>query len=164
MNDEDKRALALWRLGVLGPLMSARLDHGDRRAYFEQAAARTHQKPDGRLVRLSARTIEAWFYACRLGGFDALMPQVRSDRHTTRAIGPEIADMLVRTKREKPRRSIRRIIRMLERAVVVGPKELSRSSVHRLLQARRSARCGSSAPSSASDFFTQAPGTAKRKV
>jgi transposase InsO family protein len=136
MDDDDKKEIALWRLGVLGPLMSARLDHGDRRAYYEEAAARTHQKPDGRLVRLSARTIEAWFYAYRLGGFDALMPRARSDRHTTRAIGPEIADMLVRAKREKPRRSIRRIIRMLERAGIVRPKELSRSSVHRLLQAR----------------------------
>jgi transposase InsO family protein len=41
----------------------------------------------------------------------------------------------MRAKREKPRRSIRRIIRMLERAGVVGPGELSRSSVHRLLAA-----------------------------
>jgi putative transposase len=135
MDDDDKKEIALWRLGVLGPLMSARLEHGDRRAYFVESAARTHQQPDGRLVRLSARTIEAWFYAYRLGGFESLMPKTRSDRHTTRAIRPEVADMLVRAKREKPRRSIRRIIRMLERAQVVRPGELKRSSVHRLLRA-----------------------------
>lgn len=136
MDNDDKRAIALWRLGVLGPLMSARLEHGDRRAYFDEAAARTHQMPDGRLVQVSARTVEAWFYVYRLGGFEALMPRTRSDRHTSRAIRPEVADMLVRAKREKPRRSIRRIIRMLERAGVVRPMELSRSSVHRLLHAR----------------------------
>jgi hypothetical protein len=45
MKHDDKQAIALWRLGVLGPLMSARLDHGDRRRYFAEAAARTHERP-----------------------------------------------------------------------------------------------------------------------
>ena len=44
-----------------------------------------------------------------------------------------VSDLVIRAKRERPRRSIRRIIRMLERARVVKPGELSRSSVHRLL-------------------------------
>jgi transposase InsO family protein len=45
-----------------------------------------------------------------------------------------VADLIVRAKKEKPRRSIRRIIRMLERAGVVQRHELSSSSVHRLLK------------------------------
>lgn len=133
MNDDDKKAIALWRLGVLGPLMSARLEHGDRKSYFEEAAARTHQEPSGRWVQLSARTIEAWFYGYRDGGFEALFPRTRCDRHKSRSIGSEVAGILIRAKREKPRRSIRRIIRMLERARIVRPGELSRASVHRLL-------------------------------
>ena len=133
METKDKRAFALWRLGVLGPLMSARLDHGDRSAYFKEAAARTHQHPDGRSIKLSVRTIESWYYAYKRGGFDALHPRPRSDCATSRAIRPEVAEMVVRAKREKPRRSIRRIIRMLERARLVRIGELSRSSVHRLL-------------------------------
>lgn len=135
MNDDDKKAIALWRLGVLGPLMSARLEHGDRKNYFAEAASRTHQEPSGRWVKLSPRTVEAWFYTYREGGFEALFPQTRNDRQKSRAIGPEVADLVLRAKREKPRRSIRRIIRMLERARKVGPGELSRASVHRLLMA-----------------------------
>jgi len=125
----------LWRLGVLGPLISARLEHGDRRLYFTQAAARQHQRPDGRIVRLSVRTIEAWYYSYRRGGFDALLPRGRSDAGACRAIHPELADLIVRAKRERPRRSIRRIIRMLERAGVVRRGELKRATVHRLLAA-----------------------------
>ena len=57
MDDDAKRAIALFRLGVLGPLVSARLEHGDRTAYFVEAASRRHvMPPDGRIVRLSART------------------------------------------------------------------------------------------------------------
>jgi putative transposase len=134
MDDKTKREIALWRLGVLGPLVSARLEHGDRQQLFQEIAARTHQMPDGKVVELSARTIESWYYAHKHGGFEALYPGTRSDCGQSRAIVPEVAELILRVKREKPRRSIKRIIRMLERARKVKPGELSRSSVHRLLQ------------------------------
>jgi putative transposase len=133
MDDTNKQAIALWRLGVLGPLVSARLEHGDRRAYFKETAARTHQAPGGELVKLSPRTVESWYYAYKEGGFKALFPASRRDCNTSRAIRKEVEELILRIKREKPRRSIRRIIRMLERARVVLAGELSRSSVHRLL-------------------------------
>lgn len=134
MDAEKRQAVALWRMGVLGPLVSARLCHGDRKGYFDEAAARMHAMDDGRVVKLSARTIESWFYDWRRGGFQALFPRPRGDRGESRAIGAEVADAILRAKREKPRRSIRRIIRMLERAGMVKPGQLKRSSVHRLLK------------------------------
>ena len=133
MDDDTRRAIALFRFGVLGPLVSARLEHGDRRAHFESAARRDYVTPDGRVVRISARTIEAWHYAYRNQGLAGLGPASRGDCGTSRAMSAEVADLVVRAKQEKPRRSIRRIIRMLERAGRVRPGELSRSSVHRLL-------------------------------
>jgi putative transposase len=134
MDDKAKRDIALWRLGVLGALVSARLEHGDRVRFFEEIAARVHQMPDGRVVELSPRTIESWYYAHKHGGFEALYPCTRADCGQSRAIAPEIAELILRMKREKPRRSIKRIIRMLERARRVKPGELTRSSVHRLLK------------------------------
>jgi transposase InsO family protein len=135
MTPDDKQAVALWRLSVLGPLASARLEHGDRHRYFAEAAGRTQARPDGTPVQLSARTIEAWYYAYRRGGFAALFPRDREDRGRSRAIAADIAEHLLRAKRERPRRSIRRIIRMLERARLVRTGELHRSTVHRLLAA-----------------------------
>jgi putative transposase len=133
MRHDDKQAIALWRLAVLGPLTSARLEHGDRQRLFQEAAARVQERPDGTRVQLSVRTIESWFYAYRRGGFHALFPHDRSDRGQSRAIPAEVAEHILRVKRERPRRSIRRIIRMLERAEIVGIGTLHRSSVHRLL-------------------------------
>jgi transposase len=133
MDEDARRAVALFRFGVLGALVSARLEHGDRRALFEAAAARDWVTPSGRAVRVSARTIEAWYYRYRRRGLAGLAPTCRGDRGTSRSMSAEVADLVLRAKREKPRRSIRRIIRMLERAGHVRPGELSRSSVHRLL-------------------------------
>jgi transposase InsO family protein len=134
MDDDTRRAIGLFRFGVLGPLVSARLEHGDRTAYFAEAAARRHvMPPDGRIVQLSPRTIESWYHLYRHGGFDALVPDARADKGTSRVIRAEIADLVLRAKREKPRRSVNRIIRMLERAGVVKRGELARATVHRLL-------------------------------
>ena len=145
MDTERRRAIALFRFGVLGALVSARLEHGDRRALLEAAAARDWVTPDGRVVRISARTIETWYYALRAGGLAALAPDARSDAGTSRSMSEAVRDLVVRAKREKPRRSIRRIIGMLERAKVVLPGQLSASSVHRLLSregiSSRPARC-----------------------
>jgi transposase InsO family protein len=135
MDEQTKRAIALWRVGVLGPLVSARLSHGDRQAYFDSAAARTHEHPDGRAVQVAAATIESWYYAYRRGGFEALLPKSREDRHRSRAVPGDLCELLVRAKRERPRRSIRRLIRMLERAGKIPKGALSRSTVHRVLHA-----------------------------
>jgi transposase InsO family protein len=135
MKHDDKQAIALWRLGVLGPLTSARLEHGDRRRFFTEAASRVHEQPDGTRVEISPRTIEDWYYAWRHGGFRALFPEDREDRGKSRAIPAEVAEHILRAKRERSRRSIRRIIRMLERAGIVRTGELARSTVHRLLAA-----------------------------
>ena len=102
MDSEDKKKKAVWRLGVLGPLVSARLDHGDRREFFEAAAARTYEAPSGRLTRLTARTVEEWYYWYQQGGLAALEPQERSDAGKSRAIPPEIAELILAAKREKP--------------------------------------------------------------
>ena len=96
MKHDDKQAVALWRLAVLGPLTSARLEHGDRRRFFEEAASRVHERPDGTRVELSARTIETWYRAWRHGGFRGLFPQDREDCGRSRAISPEVAEHILR--------------------------------------------------------------------
>jgi hypothetical protein len=51
MTDEEALQIALWRVSVLGALVSARLEHGDKRQHFESAAAKTYARPGGRDVR-----------------------------------------------------------------------------------------------------------------
>ena len=128
--------MALVRMSVLGPLISARLEHGDRARLFEEAAQRTYVGPDGKPIRVTARTVEDWYYAFQRGGFDALKPQQRSDAGTSRVISEEVGKLLVDLKLENPRRSVRRIIRMLERDGVVTKGQLKKSTVCRYLKQR----------------------------
>lgn len=61
------------------------------------------------------------------------MPDARGDQGRSRSMSGAVCELVLRAKREKPRRSIRRIIALLERAKLVRKGELSSSSVHRLL-------------------------------
>lgn len=135
MNDDDRKKLALWRYAVLGPLVSMRLEHGDLRERLCEAAAKYYEHPfDARLVRVSARTLETWYYRYHKQGLVGLEPKPRSDRGQARELDPELVELIIRAKREKPRRSIRRIIKILERARRAEPGQLSRSTVHRILK------------------------------
>lgn len=134
MNEDDRHKLALWRYAILGPLVSMRLEHGDLRELLRELAAKHYEHPlDHRLVRLSPRTLETWYYRYHACGLSALAPQPRKDRGQPRELEPALVDLIIRAKREKPRRSIRRIIKILERARKAKPGELSRSTVHRIL-------------------------------
>lgn len=136
MDYDDKTEVALWRFSVIGPLVNAHREHGDLRRLCEEAASKTYEREDGRQVRVKARTIEAWYYGYkRGGGLRALRPEVRSDAGVSRAIRPELAERVLALKREKMRRSVRMIIRTLERAGEARRGELRRSTVHRMLQA-----------------------------
>ena len=142
----DINPVALFRYSVLGPLVSrAELQRGELKATLRELAERHYDIPGSRNSRLSEKAIEAWYYAWRRGGIDALEPKVRSDRGQSK-IAPEIQAAILATKRENPRRSIDRICRLLERRGVVAADALKRSAVHRLLQAHGLSR-PSGAPS-----------------
>jgi transposase InsO family protein len=136
--------MALFRYSVLGPLVSrVELHRGELKATLQELAACHYDIPGSRNSRLSEKTIEAWYYAWRRGGLDALIPKVRSDRGQSK-IAPEVQEAILAAKRKNPCRSIRVIRRLLERQGTVAKDELSRSAIHRLLQAH-----GLSCPSGA---------------
>jgi len=137
--------VALFRYSVLGPLISrADLPRGELKSTIQQLAARHYDIPGSRNSRLSEKTIEAWYYAWRRGDIEALTPKVRSDRGQSK-ITPEVQEAILAAKRENPRRSIRVIRRLLEQRGTVAKNELSRSAIHRLLQAQGLSRMSGSA-------------------
>jgi len=141
----DIHPMALFRYSVLGPLVSrAALPRGELKATVRELAARHYDIPGSRNSHLSEKTIEAWFYAWRRGGIEALTPKARSDRGQSK-LTPTVQEAILAAKRENPRRSIRGIRRLLEQRGTVAKDELSRSSIHRLLKAHGLSRMTGSA-------------------
>jgi putative transposase len=127
-------AVALFRLSVLGPLVSPeQLQRGELQTIIRQLAQRSHAIPESDRRLLGEKTIQAWYYAWRKGGIDALVPKTRVDRGQSKIAAP-VQEAILAAKRENPRRSINQIARLLVAAGLVADESLSRSSVHRLLQ------------------------------
>jgi transposase InsO family protein len=155
---DDRTRWALWRFSILGPLVSARLEHGERRLLFAEISGRTHLAPDGSAVSLSARTIEGWYYAWKKRGLEALKGSSRSDLGKS-LIRPELRERLVLLKRENPRRSIPRLIKILERTGDAARGELSKSAVQRYLRLEGlSGRAGDAEPPERRSFRHPEPG------
>jgi transposase InsO family protein len=138
-------AMALFRLSVLGPLVSRdRLERGELQQIIRELARREYAIPGSRRRFLGEKTIEAWFYAWRREGIAGLTPKPRGDRGVSK-LPATVQEAIVVAKRENPKRSIRQLKQLLESAGVVARGTLSRSAIHRLLQQQGLSRTTGSA-------------------
>ncbi len=126
--------IALFRLSVLGPLASREeLERGEIKSIIRELASRTYHIPESNRVHLGEGTIEAWYYAWKRGGIEALAPKPRSDQGQSK-LPMSVQETILKAKREKPTRSINTIKSLLENVGLTAKGQLSRSTIHRLLQ------------------------------
>jgi putative transposase len=76
----DPQQKALWRFGIIAPLLHHGDDDPTLAKMLEQLESKTYIRPDGSAARLSAETLRKWLYRYRKGGFAALSDRVRSDK------------------------------------------------------------------------------------
>ena len=130
----DLHPVALFRLAVLGPLVSRdRLQRGELQRLIRELAGRDYDIPGTDRSRIGEKTIEAWYYAWRRGGIEALTPRARSDRGRSK-LPAALQEAILDAKRDNPRRSIDQLILLLDHSGPATRGTLPRSSVHRLLQ------------------------------
>ena len=131
---KEFNAVALFRLSVLGPLVSRdHLERGELQTIIRQLASKEYAIPGSDRRFLGEKTIEAWYYAWRSHGVEGLIPQQRTDRGVSK-LPLGVQEALLAAKRENPRRSIQQLKILLESAGVVSRGTLSRSAIHRFLQ------------------------------
>jgi transposase InsO family protein len=133
MTDDERNQEALFRHAILGDVLSRNLRRGQLRPALKQLAQQTYQDSQGRCRRIAHKTLEEWYYNYRKGGFEALKPKPRKDRHSSRVLSAELQQLILDMKREDPGRSARLILRELELAGRIRAGQASRSSIERLL-------------------------------
>ncbi len=101
MEEPQDREVALFRYGLIRPLLDDRLLPGERGRLVAGLVAVEHPGPHGGRVGVSRTTVYRWLKNYRDGGFDALLPAVRASGPASDAALLELA---VKLKRENPRR------------------------------------------------------------
>jgi putative transposase len=138
--DAKAEKLALFRYGLIAPLVLETLPRGELTRRAEEIAARQYDIPDSQRISVSVDTLLEWALRYRKGGFDALAPKPRQDRGQSRAITPQLADLIERLKRENPHRTGMTLLRELaltsEQNGAPGESGLSASTLYRFLKQR----------------------------
>jgi putative transposase len=111
--DDPATRKALWRYGVIAPLLAPDLERHERARLKQQVVDGEHSGPGQPPRRVSERTIERWLKRYREQGFAGLMPRPRKDSGTLKALDPEVLQRAVALREEAPERSTQQIIRIL---------------------------------------------------
>lgn len=106
--------VAVFRHGILGALTQAQLDRGQLREALASLAQQRLRPPGAKATRTySAATLERWYYSYQKKGLAGLMPRPRKDKGRAKALTPQLRQLLLDVRREKPHASVSVILRTL---------------------------------------------------
>lgn len=135
MNPKAEK-LALFRYGLIAPLVIEPLARGELTRRAEEIASRQYDIPDSSRRALSVDTLLEWAKRYRRGNLEALAPKPRQDRGLPRAITPQLAALIERLKRENPHRTGTTLLRELALSSDNKEPPLSPSTLYRFLKQR----------------------------
>jgi putative transposase len=134
--DTKAEKLALFRYGLVAPLVLEALPRGELTRRAQEIAARHYDIPGSKRISVSVDTLLDWALRYRTGGFEALAPKPRQDRGQSRALTPQLADLIERLKRENPHRTGTTLLRELALSSGRNSPGVSASTLYRFLKQR----------------------------
>lgn len=134
--DGKSEKKALFRYGLIAPLVIEPLPHGEMTRRAREIAARHYDIPGSNRTAVTVDTLLRWAKTYRLHGFEGLAPKKRRDSGNSRVITPQIAQLIERLKRENPHRTGTTLLRELALSSEAGAAPLSASSLYRFLKER----------------------------
>jgi len=137
--DDKAEKTALFRYGLIAPLVLETLPRGELTRRAQEIAARLYDIPCSTRRQVSVDALLEWTLRYRRNGLAALTPKPRQDRGQMRAITAETAALIERLKRESPSRTGAALLHHLvleSKDRNQPPAELSPSTLYRFLRAR----------------------------
>jgi putative transposase len=129
--------MALFRYGLIAPLVLETLPRGELKRRAQEIAARQYEIPGSQRISVSVDTLLLWARRYRQGSFPALAPQPRRDRGQSRVITPQLAELIERLKRENPHRTGTTLLRELALSDSTSHAHaISPATLYRFLQQR----------------------------
>lgn len=134
--DDKSEKIALFRYGLIAPLVLEALPRGELTRRAEEIAARQYDIPHSSRRAVSVDTLLDWALRYRRHGLEALAPKARQDRGQARAIEPQTAALIERLRRENPHRTGTALLRQLASSNGQDQAALSASTLYRFLRQR----------------------------
>lgn len=95
-------AMAQFRFALIAPVIQGLYPDASATAYYKRVTQKPFTLPDGSTVKYSYKTLEKWKSMYNIGGLDALIPNERSDKGTSRALSGEAIEMIYQLIKDFP--------------------------------------------------------------
>ena len=114
MELDDRTKRALFRLEVIAPLISGRLERSERAVIRKQVLNRVYETPDGKSLQVAERTLRSWLKRHREGGFNGLFDGARGTYGSNRALDEAILQAAMELRKQESSLSITQILDLLK--------------------------------------------------
>ncbi|MGN1177295.1 MAG: DDE-type integrase/transposase/recombinase [Roseburia sp.] len=125
--------MAQFRFALIAPVVQGLFPDASATAYYKRVTRNPLTLPDGSTVSYSYKTLEKWKSQYNIGGLDALMPNVRSDKGVSRVLNDDAIEEIYRLKQDFPRMNATQIYESLIRNSFI-PATVSVDSVQRFIR------------------------------
>lgn len=131
MNEKTREEIALFRYGLIAPLLNGQVKPKE---YFEEMEGKIHTIPHYGERKIAAKTMQEWLLHYRRNGFDALKPKRRSDRGGARNLSPDDKDYILEIRKKSLHMPVSVFYEQLIAHGEITKSQVSYATINRLLK------------------------------
>ena len=125
--------IAHFRFALIAPVIQGIYSDASASAYYRRVTEHPLTLPDGTTYLYHPKTLSKWTHLYKKGGMDALMPQERTDKGSTRTLSDVAIEEIYRLKEKYTRLNATQIhLRLIEEGFI--PADVSVASVQRFIK------------------------------
>jgi putative transposase len=129
LNEQTREKIALFRFGLIAPLVNGQVVPKE---YLAEMENRIHLVPYYGERKIASKTIQEWHLHYRRNGFEALKPKGRSDRGDIRKLSPDDLDQILELRKKSPHMPVSVFYEQLIKQGEINKKQISYSTINRM--------------------------------
>ncbi len=126
--DELKNQIALFRYGLISPVINNTFDEKSKNEYYRNTASKKYAL-FGNEISLSPDTLKKWYYNYQKEGYQGLVPKTRTDLNTSRKLNEDARNRIIEYKKRFPHISGTLIYTKLIEEGYINEYNVSKSTV-----------------------------------
>ena len=131
--ENDKNAIALFKYGIIAPLINDTISCKSKEDFFREAASKKYILPNGKTTVVTNGTIKKWYLDYCKYGFDILKPKSRNDAGVSRKIPIDCIDKIYALIQQFPHITGKAIYKKLIEDGSINAKDVSLASLYRFI-------------------------------
>ena len=135
MNKEEKfQKIALFRYSLIAAAVTNTFEAPSLAQHLRNIAAKQHQSPDGKYVRVTVHSLERWLYTYKKHGFVGITPKERVDMGQSRVLSEQAVEQMYALREKFPHITGNAIYSKLIENGFIDASMASLATVHRYIR------------------------------